>query len=43
MNWEELSLKNRVDLMKLYIQNGFTNLSEIKNHYNSFDSTFKLR
>ena len=37
MKWEELSLKDRADLMKLYIQNGFTNLSEIKNHYNSFD------
>lgn len=38
MKWEKLSLKDKADLMKLYIQNGFTNLSEIKNHYNSFDS-----
>lgn len=38
MKWEKLSLKDRTDLMKLYIQNGFTNLSEIKNHYNSFDN-----
>lgn len=42
MKWEELSLKDRADLMKLYIQNGFTNLSKIKNHYNSLDSGGRL-
>lgn len=37
MKWEELSLKDRADLMKLYIQNGFTGLSKIRSHYNSLD------
>lgn len=34
--WSQLSLKDKSDLMSLYIQNGISSLEEIKNHYNSF-------
>jgi hypothetical protein len=34
--WSQLSLKDKSDLMSLYIQNGISSLEEIKKHYNSF-------
>ena len=34
--WSALSMSERADLIKLYADGGFTNLKEIKNHYNSF-------
>lgn len=36
--WSKLSMKERSDLIKLYINNGIYNLEEIKKDYNSFDS-----
>ena len=34
--WDSLSIKDKADLMKMYIKNGINNLDDIKNHYNSF-------
>ena len=34
--WSQLSLKDKSNLMSLYIQNGISSLEEIKKHYNSF-------
>lgn len=34
--WSALSMSERADLIKLYANNGTTNLSSIKSHYNKF-------
>ena len=34
--WSALSLKDRADLMNMYITNGISDLKEMKKHYNSF-------
>lgn len=34
--WNSLSIKDKADLMKLYVKNGINNLEEIRNHYNKF-------
>lgn len=34
--WSALSMKERADLIKLYVSNGITSLSDIKKDYNSF-------
>ena len=34
--WSALSLKDRADLMNMYIANGISDLKEMKKHYNSF-------
>ena len=34
--WSALSMKERADLIKLYVSNGITSLSNIKKDYNSF-------
>lgn len=34
--WSALSLKDRADLMNMYITNGISELKEMKKHYNSF-------
>lgn len=34
--WSALSLKDRADLMNMYITNGVSDLKEMKKHYNSF-------
>lgn len=36
--WNSLSLKNKSDLMKMYIKNGINSLEDIKKHYNSFQN-----
>lgn len=35
--WSALSMSERADLISMYVKNGITNLSNIKNHYNKFD------
>ena len=35
--WSSLSMKDRAGLIKLYVNNGITDISTIKNHYNKFD------
>ena len=35
--WSQLSIQQRADLIKLYVDNGFTSLNNIKKDYNSFD------
>lgn len=35
--WSQLSMKQRADLIKLYIDNGITSLKAIRDDYNSFD------
>lgn len=35
--WSSLSTRDRADLIKLYVSNGITDISTIKNHYNKFD------
>lgn len=35
--WSSLSMRDRADLIKLYVSNGITDISTIKNHYNKFD------
>lgn len=37
MKWDTLTMSQKQALMKIYVNNGITNLDEIKNHYNSFD------
>lgn len=36
MDWESLNLNEKSELMKLYLKNGITSLSAMKEHYNSF-------
>ena len=36
--WSALSMQERADLIKLYIDNGVTNMKDIRNHYNSFST-----
>lgn len=36
MRWEELSMSDRSNLMKTYLQNGVTQLSDMRDHYNKF-------
>lgn len=36
MKWEELSLKDRAELMRIYLDNGISSIASIKKHYNSF-------
>lgn len=35
--WSSLSMRDRAGLIKLYVNNGITDISTIKNHYNKFD------
>ena len=35
--WSALSMKDRAELIKLYVSNGITDIGNIKNHYNKFD------
>lgn len=35
--WSALSMSERADLIKLYVENGITNIGDIRKHYNSFD------
>lgn len=37
MKWDTLSMSQKQALMKIYVNNGITNLDEMVNHYNSFD------
>lgn len=37
MNWEELSMSDRSNLMKTYLQNGVIRLSDMRDHYNKFN------
>ena len=36
MKWEELSMSDRSNLMKTYLQNGVIRLSDMRDHYNKF-------
>jgi hypothetical protein len=36
MNWSDLSMSQRGELMSIYLKNGITSLDEMKKHYNSF-------
>lgn len=36
MKWEELSMLDRSNLMKAYLQNGVVRLSDMRDHYNKF-------
>ena len=36
--WSALSMQQRADLIKLYINSGITNINDIRKHYNSFDN-----
>jgi len=36
MNWSDLSMSQRSDLMQIYLKNGITSLEDMKKHYNSF-------
>lgn len=35
--WSSLSMRDRADLIKLYVSNGITNIGTIRSHYNKFD------
>lgn len=43
IRWEELSMSDRSNLMKTYLQNGVTQLSDMRDHYNKFVSGGPLR
>lgn len=34
MKWEELSLKDRAELMRIYLDNGISSIASMKKHYN---------
>lgn len=36
MNWSDLSMSQRSELMQIYLKNGITSLKDMKKHYNSF-------
>ena len=42
MEWYNLSMLERSELMKLYLKNGITSLSAMKEHYNSYQDGGKL-
>lgn len=42
MKWNELSLKDKAELMKLYVSNGITNLDDIITHYNAYQEGGKI-
>ena len=35
--WSQLSMQQRADLIKLYVESGITNIGSMKKDYNSFD------
>lgn len=35
--WDKLSMRDRAELMKIYVKHGLHNLDDIRKHYNSFD------
>src|SRR5574344_1696374 len=35
-NWNNLSMRDKSNLMKIYIKHGITSLDEVRQHYNSF-------
>ena len=35
--WNELTMQQKADLMRLYVANGYTNLDSIRKHYNTFN------
>ena len=41
-NWKDLSAEQKSSLMKLYLKNGITSLSAMKEHYNSLQDGGKL-
>lgn len=36
MKWDNLTMSQKQALMKIYVNNGVTNLDEIRNHYNRY-------
>ena len=40
--WSALSMKERADLMNMYITNGISDLKEMKKHYNSFGNGSRI-
>ena len=42
MKWNELSLKEKAELMKLYVSNGITKLDDIITHYNAYQEGGKI-
>ena len=36
--WSQLSMQQRADLIKLYVESGIANINDIRKHYNSFDN-----
>lgn len=38
MSWKDLSIKEKADLMKIYVYNGITKLDDIISHYNTFQA-----
>lgn len=36
-NWDELSLRDKAEFIKVGVRNGFTSISDIKEQYNKFD------
>lgn len=36
MRWDKLSMKEKGELMKLYMSGGVLSISEMKKHYNSY-------
>lgn len=40
--WSALSLKDRADLINMYITNGISDLKEMKKHYNSFGNSGRI-
>lgn len=36
MKWEDLTMQEKAELMKTYVQGGYTSLDDIRNHFNSF-------
>lgn len=34
--WNDLSVKQKSELIKIYLQNGITSLSDMKAHYNEY-------
>ena len=41
MRWEDLSMRERAQLMHLYVKGGVMQLSQMKKHYNAFWGSFE--
>lgn len=43
MKWNDLTMSQRSDLMKLYLKSGITSLDSMREHYNNFTTNGRIK